>query len=58
MAGELRTRKQIAHEAGVSVATVSRWVRRGILPAAKPGGATSPLRVERADLAALIRKKG
>lgn len=57
MANELRGRKVVAHEAGVSPATISRWIRRGILQASKPGGATSPLRVERADLAALMRNK-
>jgi len=56
MAGELRGRKAIAHAASVSPATISRWVRKGLLPAVKPGGATSPVRVERADLNKLLGK--
>lgn len=56
MATEIRTRKQIAHAAGVSEKTISRWVQRGLLPAAKPGGRTSPLRIEHADLLRLLKK--
>lgn len=54
---ELRGRKMVAHAAGVSEKTISRWVRRGLLPAAKPGGRTSALRVEHADLVRLLRGK-
>jgi len=54
---ELRTRKQIAHLAGVTERTVSRWIAAGRLPARKPGGQTSPVRVERADLDAVLKGK-
>ncbi|MFG1202224.1 helix-turn-helix domain-containing protein [Xanthobacter aminoxidans] len=48
----LKTAKQIAHALGVSERTVSRMVRKGLLPATKGGcgGRTSPLVIERKAL--------
>lgn len=45
----IRTSKQIAHELKVSERTVSRWVKKGLIPATKTGcgGRTSPLQVDR-----------
>ncbi|WP_238121744.1 MULTISPECIES: helix-turn-helix domain-containing protein [unclassified Xanthobacter] len=56
----LKTAKQIAHELGVCERTVTRMVRKGILPATKGGcgGRTSPLILEREALKNLNRKKG
>lgn len=59
MTGEtLRTSKQIAHELGISIRTVGRMVRKGILPASKAGcgGRTSPLQVDRRALEKLKGK--
>jgi excisionase family DNA binding protein len=54
----LRTSKQIAHELGVSISTVGRMVRKGLLPATKVGcgGRTSPLQVDRRTLEKLKGK--
>ncbi len=53
----LQGRKRIAHAVGVSERTISRWARAGIIQAKKPGGQTSPLRIERRDLEDLISKR-
>ena len=54
----LRTSKQIAHELGVSLRTVTRWTQKGILPATKTGsgGRTSPLQVDRRAIERLKNK--
>lgn len=54
----LRTSKQIAHELGVSLRTVTRWTQKGILPATKAGsgGRTSPLQVDRRAIERLKNK--
>ncbi|WP_035715463.1 helix-turn-helix domain-containing protein [Azorhizobium doebereinerae] len=54
----LKTSKQIAHELNVSTRTVSRMVAKGMLPVQKGGcgGRTSPLQIDRADLAKLVKK--
>jgi hypothetical protein len=50
----LRGRARIAYEAHRSERTITRWVRRGILPAQKDGPfANSLLEVRPADLARL-----
>lgn len=56
----LKTAKQIAHELGVCERTVTRMVRKGLLPATKGGcgGRTSPLVMERDALKSFHRKKG
>jgi len=55
----LKTAKQIAHELGVCERTVTRMVRKGLLPATKGGcgGRTSPLVIERDALKSFNRKK-
>lgn len=45
--------KAIAHELGVSEKTLGRWIGKGIVPAKKPGGQTSPARITRSALIAL-----
>lgn len=54
----IRTSKQIAHELEVSTRTVSRWMKKGLLPATKAGcgGRTSPLLVDRRALEKLKQK--
>lgn len=54
---EIRGRKRIAHELGVSVRTVSRLMARGTLPARKLNGSTSPLRIERRSLDDLLKRR-
>ncbi len=56
----LRTSKQIAYELGVCQRTVTRMVRKGLLPATKGGcgGRTSPLVIERDALKSFNRKQG
>ncbi|NJL06962.1 MAG: helix-turn-helix domain-containing protein [Methylacidiphilales bacterium] len=51
---EIRTAKMIAFKAGVSTRTVLRWNQKGILPAVKVGGKTSPLRVQASDLSRIL----
>lgn len=54
----LKTVKVIAHELGVSDATVRRMAKAGILPVTKSGcgGRTSAYQIEREDLARFKRK--
>lgn len=58
--GELITTKAVAHAARVTPRTVTRWIRSGLLRAAKPGGRTSPVRVHQRDLDHALgrRRKG
>lgn len=51
--------KQIAARLGVSTRTVQRWHERGKLPGAyKPGGQTSPLRIDARKLDRLSKARG
>lgn len=55
----LRGRARIAFEAGRSPATISTWVRRGILPVVKCGPfSNSPLECRAADLERVTRREG
>jgi Helix-turn-helix domain len=49
-------RARIAHELGVSERTISRWARRGLLPARKAPFSNSVLRIRLADLERLRAK--
>jgi hypothetical protein len=50
-------RARIAHELGRSERTVTRWITRGVLPAAKAGPfSNNLLEVRRADLEQLKRR--
>lgn len=56
----LKGAKSVARAADVSTSTVKRWIASGLLRASKPGGRTSPVRVNQKDLDQALgrRRKG
>jgi predicted site-specific integrase-resolvase len=54
----IRGAKLIGRALGVSESTARRWYAKGIIPAHKMNGKTSPLTIRRSDIERLKRPPG